>query len=74
MVLKKDAKTGFSVSVELLIGDRLSVCQQLANKPVTMLFCTEKQACQLLAGVISISNMYVHYICFLFDKLIFIHI
>jgi hypothetical protein len=58
-VLKKGFKTGFSVSVELLIGDRLSVREQLRDRPVALRLCTEEQARRLLAGQIATSNMSV---------------
>jgi len=57
MVLKKDVKKGFSVTVQLLIANRLGLQQQLAKWPVIMRLCTEEKARELQMGQLRISDM-----------------
>jgi hypothetical protein len=59
MVLKKGVRNGFTVSVKLLIGDRLGMLQHLINRPVVMRLCAEEQARELRSGQIGVCDMYV---------------
>ena len=56
MVLKKEAKNAFSITVRGLVGKRLGF-EQLVNKPITMRLYTEKQARLLMRSRINIEPM-----------------
>jgi hypothetical protein len=54
-VIRKEQK--ISVSVRLLIGDKLAIRQQLETSKITVRLCSEDQARQLQAGQIRESEM-----------------